>query len=484
MSTAPDLRPITPILSRRAVPWPERPAAFVTDWNAHPLSELLLGALAQGVRTLYLVGGDRAQTTPARSYFFEPTADGWELSGFTTWPHSGHYSITNDLQTRPNRVDVHMSAAWFGDLTDGAACRDSYVALKGALREYFDHGATLMGTPGRTGLDLLQRVLPRDGRYPVLPEALRSLLHANIGQGRMHPTWDRPSVAENLYWLDARWMYAHCLRDLPTGEPLYDPDSTAFPANLHAPAFYAIAFRVPANWQYPLGLLPHSGRDAHGEPRTIWPHTPGTPGFGWCTNAELRFAVERGWRVHVHERITFSGGQPDPARPWLERLKALRPQTRDPHVAAAARALLIQAIGGWARQARSELRSVPRDLKNAVPDEAYDVTMLPDRIDYRTDMPLHPDLLAFQHPEWSGMVWGRSRAYLARAALRYLDETPGGRIMWLRNDALVVDVDPNWPDDLLVGTFRVKHRLVGSPDIDVPADEEGYRALASRRGDL
>lgn len=478
------------VLTRRAVPWPHRQVAYVEAWQDTTLGEILLRAVAQGTRTVYLMGGDRAANTPPRAYWMQPVDDGWDIAGYTTWPHSARYSLKAANMARALRVDVHMSATWFGGgLTSGYDAAQAHDALAAALRQYFGPGASVMGTPGRTGLDLFQRVLPKLGRYAVLPEELRSILQRNIGQGRSHPGHAAAlgTTAPALYWLDARWMYAHCLRNLPTGPATYISDwinTRRQQIDPYAPAFYCVAFRVPRDWPHEFGLLPVRRPGDDGEEHTVWPWLPGTPGLGWCTGAELAVAREQGWHTTIHEGIVFAGGQPDPARPWVERLRALRSQTTNPHIYTAAREILIHAVGGWGRTARAELRSVPRASvpRASVPDDAYRMSLEGDRIDYHVDVPLHEDLLPFVHPEWACMVWGRARAHLARTALRYAAEVPHGRILWWRNDALVVDVAPQWPDDGCVGTFRQKRAVfgVGAP-LDVPRDETAYRALLAEQ---
>lgn len=465
-----------------ARPWPERKMIFRDDWREHTLSAYLQAVATIDGRTLYLAGGDRAATTPARPYWLEPTAaaEGWSMSNYTPGAGGNLHPSGATYKRDGHTIDVYMSARWFGAETNATQCRAAANILIAELRRRFDRGAHMMGTPARTGLDLLQRTLPhrtKDGReisYPPLAPALRDVLWANFGQGRIEYIPGQLDAPDGLYWLDGRWMYASCMRGLPVGVATLDEGIDYIEK---APAFYRITYRVPDTWPYPFGVLSEL-YDDDGETRRRWPATPGSWHHAWVTGAEYEVARDQGYRLHIHERMHWSGGLPDPTHEWIGRLRKLREETPHKLVYDAVRHLALDAVGAWWRQAQVRLHSTPPDQAHTIPADAWGHIVYPDRIEWHGEAPLHADLRPFVRPEWAATVWGRSLAKLASAAIRYTDQygQAGGRVAWLRSDALVVTQRPDWLDDKRPGTFRVKRQAPGP--LQVPATEEEYRELA------
>jgi hypothetical protein len=323
----------------------------------------------------------------------------------------------------------------------------------------------------------LQRTLPHDKatRHPTawyqpVPTDVADILRHNFGQGRLEYVAPQAHIAgkdyPRLYVIDARWMYASCVRDLPTGPCVHDDEPTYTPK---VPGFYRVTFQAPANWRYPFGLLPVWDAEAE---KTRWPTDAARWYEGWCGEPELRVAAACDWPFAVRERIYWpSPVRPDPVRGWVDRLVASREEVQGQPaayggfvsarlVAGAIRNLLVGAVGGWHRRAGIDEQQTPHELRHTIPAEAFDLRPLPSvRAPlvwrWKQHTPLSPDLAAFEHPEWAVSVWSRSRAREAAAAIKYTDQH-WGAIAALRSDSLVVTAPPDWPDDGKPGTFRPK----------------------------
>ena len=424
-------------------------------------------------RVLFLIGGESATTTPRRSWWAEPAAAGWQYDGYEIAAHADGDPVENaGTYSRDGIViDVRMSAIWFPGVTVARVARDAWLTLQLALHRSFDAHATPLTTPAMTGLDLLQRSLPRGVRYPLAPAELRELLHQISGQGRFEFCPD-PSRAgrqiDGLYTLDARWMYAACVRNLPTGIPhhtAYSGGADAAEAFAgYAPAWYRVNIQVPRNWIH-RGLI---GQRIDGE--TIWPCEPGQwIRDVWTTGAELAVALRQRWPCLIYERWAYPTAGPyarilpDPTREWIGQLRSLRETyAGDAPVAAAIRAMMIDTVGMWHRTAGEKLRITPIAQ---FPGAASGARL--HHVDRRAGLaywyepkPLARDQLAWQRPEWSTTTWSRARSRENDAALRI----PRDELVAYRSDGLVTCVAPDpaeWPDDGKPGTFRRKGAVIG-----------------------
>ena len=451
----------TPTLSHRAIPWPERPTVLSDQWRRLDLWELLDIAAGSGTRTLLLIAGPYAAERPLREWWLAPADHGWQIANYTSDPPQARYH--RDRTT----IDVRTTGPWFGHDLDPARVRAAWQTLSRVLRGTFDRGVSLMGTPARTGLDLVQRSLPRHGMYPILPDDLRTIMHANAPQGRLAflPT---ERTHSDLYWLDGRWMYAACVSNLPCGLRWLFERSHAYIERV--PAMYFAGWRAPADWPFPFGLLPELTDDE--EQRCTYP-TDHAWHSGWMTGAEYELARAEGWEIRISQRMTWDMAQPDPLRNWATKLRTIREHTPDPLVAYATRHLLIDTVGAFARQARAELHLTPRADAAAIPVDAYGEVIIGEHIQWSRDVPLARETHMFAHPEWSWTVWGRARTRAHRAALEYL-RSGCGEIAVIFSDALVVTADPGWEDDGRVGRFRVKRTM---RDVAVPRTRTDYNAL-------
>ena len=482
----------TTVLKRRVRPWPSRTVSFVDLASLQFIHEngrvlqchgtLDLGKLLQVMtwekwddqpRVCYIVGGWDAASTPVTEWFAE--VEGWERTSYHRDPFIASYKSVSTGK----KVTLYMTSQWFGRATSADVCRRAFIRLRALLRGAFDSGVSLMGTPARTGLDLIERSLPDGREYQLLPDDLREKLEHNIGQGRMEfipPTLDS-TQADTLYILDGIWMYAACCRRLPVGPMVYD-NLNMLADDGYRPGFYHVQFQVPAHWQH-IGLLPSW------DGRPVYPCESGTWHEAYVCNDELRFAmVEHGWRVQIVERWLFANDA-DPLRTWIEKLRSLRAAVsveRDGDLAKplrdAIRAICIKAIGGLSRKGRYEQVETPIEQAETLPEDAIiDTDALSDTvIRWLRPVPLDASMTYFQHPEWAAMVWGRARARLARATM----ELPREAVIALRTDAIISTLNPEWEDDGKPGTFRVKEviDLAGRP---VPTEERTYRKLLAER---
>lgn len=481
----------TTVLKRRVRPWPARVVSFVDVQSLQFIHEngrvlqchgtLDLGKLLQVMiwdkwddqpQVCYIVGGWDAASTPATEWFTE--VEGWERVSYHRDPFIASYKSISTGK----KVVLYMTAQWFGRATSADVCRRAFLRLRQLLRGAFDSGVSLMGTPARTGLDLIERSLPDGKEYPVLPDDLREKLEHNIGQGRMEflqPLLDS-TQADTLYILDAIWMYAACCRRLPVGPAMYDTINDLADDG-YRPGFYHVRFLVPKTWQH-IGLLPSW------DGRPTWPNEPGTWHEAYVCNDELRLAVGFSWHVQILERWLFANDA-DPLRTWVEKLRTLRSAVsveRDGDLAKplrdAIRAICIKAIGGLSRKGRYEQVETPIEQAETLPEDAIiDTDALSDTvIRWLRPVPLDAPMAYFQRPEWAAMVWGRARARLVKAAM----ELPREAVIALRTDAIITTLDPKWENDEKPGTFRIKEviDLAGRP---VPTDERTYRKLLAER---
>jgi hypothetical protein len=420
--------------------------------------------------TVYIVGCFNAASTPKIEWFAAPL--GWERSSYHRNPLIAVYK--RDRQ----RVHIYGSAQWFGECMDLQLVRRAYSRLRALLKGNFGDAVNIMGTPARTGLDLIERSLPErivdkvTGQrepyvWPVLPEDIRQVIEHNIGQGRMEMLRQGPNTpqVDKLYIEDAFWMYAACCRRLPSPPVQHDMISE-FAG--YRQGFYRAEFQVPVGWSH-IGLLPTwNPRDR----RTIWPSRPSTYWYtSYCGAEELRLALEKEWPVRIKERWLFAEGDGlavDPLRNWIDKLRQIRAACTDeregadlgPLLRGAIRSICIKAIGGLHRKGRYQVVETPLRRLADIPDDADIIWRTETHIRWRKPIPLDPSMAHFAHPEWSACIWWRSRARLARAAL----ELPRETIIALRSDALALTFDPGWRGER-PGEFRLKRvvDLAGRP---------------------
>lgn len=462
----------TPILKRRVRAYTPRTVAFVdctrSQWAYEGGPVHTIRAVEQGqyvplgdvlrlasdkAESVYIVGGWNAASTPVSAWFQAP--DGWERVTYHRSPLIASYKRQDG-----RRVTLYSSAQWFGECDDISLIRATYIRLRVLLRATFDNDLVLMGTPARTGLDLIERSLSASVSFPTLAQDVRTVIENNIGQGRLEMlahTENTPQV-DTLYVLDAIWMYSACCRRLPC-EPVEHDYQNTFAG--WRSAFYRVQFQVPPAWAH-IGLLPTWHPKQH---RTVWPSKPSEHWYeAFVGPEELKLAIENGWPVRIAERWLFREGDDihvDPLRYWIEKLRALREMCTDeregqkgPLLRGAIRALCIKAVGGLHRKGRFQHIETPIEDVESIPDDAEILYITDTHCTWRKPIPLDSAMAQFAHPEWSAAIWGRARARLAKAALQLPRET----IIALRSDAIVTTFDPGWHGEK-PGEFRLKETL-------------------------
>lgn len=462
----------------------------ILQGGTHARASQLLGwafsLYIDGMRpsVIWLTGGTHAMDRPAPEWWREPLTAGYTITKWHTKPWRVTYAAHGIS------VDIAMMAPWFGAEHDARACYTAWFDLRHELRKRFDQHATLMSTPARTGMDLLERSLPLekypdnatiDGKrsraveYPAAPRELQELLRLHMGQGRM--TCEAPPEVDTcaeLFVYDGRWQYAACVSHLPLGPWEADDVPDLAP---YRTGFYRVDVQIPRDWRH-IGLIGiHSPNDG----RRVWPNTPGQWVRGaWVSSAELDVAVNvAGWDVAIRERIL---AQPDsgtqysnPGRCWIESLRDLRDKTENRLTAYATRHIVIDAVGYWWRPETRRHMVIPHG--EPLPRDAGDVLLQPWGTECTVPAPVDPAQAAHYRPEWTATVWGRSLARTHKRALM----VPHDLLGWIRSDS-VVTLAPmtEWNDCGRVGDWRVKAWLEapeGQEVMPFPRDEAAYRKL-------
>lgn len=427
---------------------------------------------------VYVVGCYNAASTPPSEWFESPA--GWERVSYHRNP------LIATFKGVVGSVRLYGSSQWFGQVTDIHLIRQAYMRLEEMLRKEFGQEFHLMGTPARSGLDLIERALPETKdrvayEWPVLEKEIREVIEKNIGQGRMEMLRHVPNMpaTNKLYVIDAIWMYSACCRRLPSGQCQHDTiDEFAG----YRVGFYRVEFQVPPGWNH-IGLLPTWNPK---ERRSVWPSRPSTYWYtSYCCAEELRLALEQKWPISIKERWLFDAGDTiaqDPLRRWIERLRKLRDDASQegplaPLLRAAIRSLCIKAIGGLHRKGRYQVIETPINRLDLIPDDAEIVWQSGNSVRWRKPIPLDPAMAHFAHPEWSAYIWGRARARLAKAAL----QLPRECIIALRSDAIALTAEEiALYDPQLQGTkpgeFRLK-RIIDLNGRPLPKTTREYLDL-------
>ena len=415
---------------------------------------------AEDLDVVYIVGCWNAASTPRTEWFVAPET--WERATYHRNPLVASYR----KKIGGRKVSVYGSAQWFGQCGKIELVMAAYKRLQALVKGAFGDHAFLLGTPARTGLDLVERSLPlnRDKvpyEWPVLPQDVREIIEHNIGQGRMEMLRQGPKTpqADRLYIQDAFWLYAALCRRLPSGPCQHD---TLAEFGEYRPGFYRVLFQVPVEWRH-IGLLPTwNPKDR----KTVWPSRPSTYWYeSVCCPEELRLAQEQNWPVQIKERWLWNQGDDlahDPLRNWIGKLREMRDRVtaeRDgaeiaPLLRSAIRSLVIKAIGGLHRKGRYRMMETPMERLADIPEDADIVWQTDQIIRWHKPIPLDSHMAHFAHPEWSATIWGRARALLARRAL----EVPRECIIALRSDAMALTFDPGWKAEK-PGQFRLKRTI-------------------------
>ncbi len=468
-----ELQKKTPALTRGAIPYQHRSIAWydpVTGEILHeadgevlyvqpgaPISDVLRIVRS---RVLYMLP-DGAGRPADRPWFAECTRIGCSIEKYLAKVHAATISRAE------KRIDIYPITQYFDTPPSVSACKQSWQLLASLLRGAFGERSMLLATASSTGLHLLRLALPDGQRYEVLPDDIRETILHNFGQGRIETFYNEQPLTD-VYEVDGTWMYADCLRDVPTGPITHD-----FVNELHnkgyTAGFYRVEATIPDDWQH-IGLLPAYDKKVarrRADTKTWYPRQPGHSFESWATSSELRLARDHGWTFTIRERTLWCERSSDPLRLWGDRLKRLR--ERCEHLEEPQRTMLRQAIrnivlrgiGSFNRHEISRDSYVPLSEIENLPDsvESWDIED-EDTVHILSEADLMPQQQQTLQPHWASRVWGEARVKLAKAALC----VPFDQIIALRTDGIWTTYDVRLDENAIwhetpgkPGSWRVKH---------------------------
>lgn len=367
-------------------------------------------------------------------------------------------------------ISVQRGAQWFGDAAPGDVCE----ATKHVRQIVGATGATMTGSPSRTGLGMLHAIWARQGvEYAPQPEFVQQLIRSSSGQGRFEllPR-GRDRGGRRLVAVDARFAYASIASaaSLPVGDP--EPVRAGEQLDRFACGWVNAQFTAPASCGLPFGLLPVMRDDSR---RAWWYPSRGTHDT-WATWAELSLAIEHGYRVIV------LGGYwwPETARPlrgWADRIIRERDRITERPVSVdtaeavrvALRNITIQTVGIMHGRDTIEQHHVTSSTE--IPDDAVSMVRTRDGFTYEVRRPA-TWRSADSHPEWTAQLWGLARYRLAR---RMLDDPR--HVVAVALDSVIYDTEPADTDTGRVGGWRITRRAGRWQPMTSMSDV--YRALGS-----
>lgn len=442
----------------RTVHYPARPAAPRPD-------ELLRFAGDTDARRLFLVGPP-------------PSSSDWlDESPGAGWIAGGHYRDLDDPCGRWSTaagtvVEVRRVASWLGegDYTAGLA-RDALALVHVMLQNTTGGRVGVNASPAATGQSLWALTVA-DGRCDEqLETGLADLIRSTSGQHRQeaygacydgcdeHLPTPRGKVPE-LFYFDARFMYAACCRELGSA-PAAFLDTPRVAASFwdgypYARARYRLMFKVPDGWTGP-GLLPvkhPNGTNWH------YPNRPGVECETWADAAECALAAKHDWPMSMLSVVKFKETRPvDRYVDRILRLRELADEERSnpaaPLASAAFRSMFLRTIGAWNSRGRDRSYLVPAGVELPADVMAWETRDDGSRI-FRRRVELTGNAASFMRPELYAQVCARART---RVAVRMLSIDPA-QLVGVWGDALYTSVDTGWTAER-AGDFRVKGHLAG-----------------------
>lgn len=403
--------------------------------------------------------------------------EGWD-HGRHFWPVDGAPVLRYRRPAGPD-VEVHFAESWgFGPDDTPEGCYHALTELGGRLAGRW-RGAVVLGTPVLTGRYTMRRAVPDEDRVVWEARTLERV-RATAGQHRfewLRPGGNVPAVAE----LDMRLAYGTLTANLGAGPEVWYGQDSFDPL---ARARWDISFRVPHDWPHPYGLLPVP--DPGNRLLWSWPAEPGTEHSTWADGAEVAVALDAGWPVKVYAGVGPERPQADPLGAWGKSIAgiALALKGAGEELAyRAARAVLVQGIGGLVGREQLVYRVLPFERAGDVPNDAIDAHRIDGHVTWAERAPSQAGDMT--HPEWAAGIWGKCRARLlwkrdGTGALNLPDED----VLGFRGDCLYLARDPGWPDRGRPGEWRTKWSHPGPlevrslPDYDALRHRE--RALEAR----
>ncbi|MGF0118795.1 hypothetical protein ACQFYA_21080 [Promicromonospora sp. Marseille-Q5078] len=494
------------------------------------LADLLDTAHAMGAERIMLTGAVPEVEPGDKGHWLIVKTPGWKASGhWLNKPVTGRF--VNEVSGEP--LEVRTVEEWFStsDLSPMQA-RDAWDVTARVLADAIPH-AVMALTPASTGANAWALSLPKTiggrrpgGKGPVvggepfelepLPKDIAEELHFTAGQHRVEHLTTGPDRCdcgdclalfdakatpqlETFSYVDGRFMYAACCRELGT-MPAHRLNGAAAADLLdrdpYARARYYVRFTIPDGWQH-VGLL--GVKRARRDDGWHYPNRPGTTFETWADAVEVKTALDAGWFVQPLEGVTFRKSRvldtfADRMTRARERVNArpdIEPQVRRA-VAAALRSMLIQTIGNFASRLRG--RTVTVWSIDDVP-QAYEKTVQRYGDAFTYEMPgreHNARELAFYRPELAAQVWARARSRVLLSPLA-TPTYPGGvlamdpaTLIGINGDAIYSSVVPNWAqpvdqpdggDDGRVGRLRLKGVL---HDVPTPLDLHARNELRAK----
>lgn len=399
------------------------------------------------------------------------------------------YDDSGKVQVNGRELDIIPIKRWF-DTSVHTTLKDVIIAmqeLEKILNEKFvvGHSASvpieILETPTRTGMDILKRKLPFDGRYESLPDDIEHIVIGNFSQQRRE-YFTHDYVIDDLYCYDGRLEYAACCRDIPIGAPIHDNEDKHVP---YVPALYRALFTIPSNWQH-IGLLPVKA-NLKGV-ASIYPNEPKQEHETWCSTYEMQTALKYGWDVSIKERVLWLEGKEkgfkgkDPLKHWVNDLVELRevaiPQRYEEPIRSllkgAIRHLIIDTIGAL----HSSERTI--DVYSDDITDMYELGYIPDFDGVQYHAKIKKEMNAYQrsmyHPHWSLDIWSKAKDKITKCAL----SVPYEQLLLIRADAIWTQgKQQHLKDDGKVGTFREKP-LLKRGVFTMPRTENNIRRMMSQ----
>jgi hypothetical protein len=389
------------------------------------------------------------------------------------------------------RISVNPIGRWF-DVVVGDSLSDVVIALntlEQLLNEHMrvvsegDFPIYLQETPARSAMDLVRRKLPIGARYESIPGDVEKLLMTNFSQQRSELINHEKTMAEDVHLYDGRFMYASCLRGLPVGEVTHDFISEYLP---YVAGFYRVDVTVPMNWKH-IGLLPCKNPRQRGkESGSRYPNNPGTFFKSWCSDKELRLALDQGWQCQVSERILWSQTQArkrdigedaykllgqDPLRAFGESLVRIRqeilptltlPTRQKELLSGGLRNMLIHGIGvmhSAVRYGETVYVKAYADIPAHIPD--YDRFEGDEGWFYKEPKEKTSYQQAQFQPHWIQYAYSDCKTKVTRFVLEHI---PYEQLLAIRTDGVWTTGKVAIPEDTgKIGVFREKELVQRGP---------------------
>lgn len=493
------------------------------------LTDILDTAAQHGVERVMFTGKVPLADAGQRHWLLVQTP-GWKSLGhWVAAPVTGRFERIATGQ----RVQIRTAAEWFGSLPlNPAEARDAWDATKFMISEAFD-GAPIGFSPAATGTNLWAMSLPRNLDPEPVSRDIAEELHRTSGQHHLehlvagpshsnHPDTIAlidPSVTpkiDSFSYVDGRFMYAALCRELGTGpgQRLRGPETMdLMRENPYLRARVLIRFKVPDTWNH-VGIF--AVQHPNASAGWYYPNRPGAVGETWADTAEIHVAQKHGWLVEPIESVVFSQKMPGRdknklvatkpldtfanritrAREWVTNDEEMPPKIQAA-VAAALRAILLQAIGGFASRGRGN--TVVTEDPQSIPPQYLGSAKRQGKLwVYKVPSELQGNQLAYYRPELAVQVWARGRSRVLEAPTA----TPGvfggalhvdpRTLLGINGDAIYTTEIPRWAlpvengggDDGRTGRLRMQGFLEGPLPTPTTLEERDKLRLKSQRAGL